>query len=139
MAGSSFFALLDDIAALLDDIAIMSKVAAKKSASVLSDDLAVNAEQVTGMKPDRELPVVWAVFKGSLINKAILVPSALVLVQCCPQRLNGFCWQEESIFAMWDMKRLKISFHGRNMVTQSMVTAICRKTLKSLRSMKGAR
>lgn len=79
MAGSSFFALLDDIATLLDDISLMSKVAAKKSASVLSDDLAVNAEQVTGMKADRELPVVWAVFKGSLRNKAILVPCALIL------------------------------------------------------------
>lgn len=79
MAGSSLFALLDDIATLLDDISLMSKVAAKKSASVLSDDLAVNAEQVTGMKADRELPVVWAVFKGSLRNKAILVPCALCL------------------------------------------------------------
>ncbi|MHA7115421.1 DUF808 domain-containing protein [Pseudomonas promysalinigenes] len=84
MAGSSFFALLDDIAALLDDISLMSKVAAKKSASVLSDDLAVNAEQVTGMKADRELPVVWAVFKGSLRNKAILVPCALVLSAVLP-------------------------------------------------------
>ncbi|MDL2189227.1 DUF808 domain-containing protein [Pseudomonas sp. ChxA] len=84
MAGSSFFALLDDIAVLLDDISVMSKVAAKKSASVLSDDLAVNAEQVTGMKADRELPVVWAVFKGSLKNKAILVPSALLLGALLP-------------------------------------------------------
>ncbi|AIZ32287.1 MULTISPECIES: DUF808 domain-containing protein [Pseudomonas] len=84
MAGSSFFALLDDIAALLDDISLMSKVAAKKSASVLSDDLAVNAEQVTGMKADRELPVVWAVFKGSLRNKAILVPCALILSAVLP-------------------------------------------------------
>ncbi len=84
MAGSSFFALLDDIAALLDDISLMSKVAAKKSASVLSDDLAVNAEQVTGMKADRELPVVWAVFKGSLKNKAILVPCALILSAVLP-------------------------------------------------------
>lgn len=84
MAGSSFFALLDDIAALLDDISLMSKVAAKKSASVLSDDLAVNAEQVTGMKADRELPVVWAVFTGSLKNKAILVPCALVLSAVLP-------------------------------------------------------
>lgn len=84
MAGSSFFALLDDIAALLDDISLMSKVAAKKSASVLSDDLAVNAEQVTGMKADRELPVVWAVFKGSLVNKAILVPCALLLSAFLP-------------------------------------------------------
>ena len=84
MAGSSLFALLDDIATLLDDISLMSKVAAKKSASVLSDDLAVNAEQVTGMKADRELPVVWAVFKGSLRNKAILVPCALVLNALIP-------------------------------------------------------
>lgn len=84
MAGSSLFALLDDIATLLDDISLMSKVAAKKSASVLSDDLAVNAEQVTGMKADRELPVVWAVFKGSLKNKAILVPCALLLNALLP-------------------------------------------------------
>ncbi len=84
MAGSSLFALLDDIATLLDDISLMSKVAAKKSASVLSDDLAVNAEQVTGMKADRELPVVWAVFKGSLRNKAILVPLALILNALLP-------------------------------------------------------
>ena len=88
MAGSSFFALLDDIAALLDDISLMSKVAAKKSASVLSDDLAVNAEQVTGMKADRELPVVWAVFKGSLRNKAILVPLALVLNALLPPAVH---------------------------------------------------
>lgn len=84
MAGSSLFALLDDIAVLLDDISVMSKMAAKKSASVLSDDLAVNAEQVTGMKADRELPVVWAVFKGSLKNKGILVPSALLLSAVLP-------------------------------------------------------
>jgi predicted DNA repair protein MutK len=84
MAGSSLFALLDDIATLLDDISLMSKVAAKKSASVLSDDLAVNAEQVTGMKADRELPVVWKVFKGSLKNKAILVPLALILNAVLP-------------------------------------------------------
>lgn len=84
MAGSSLFALLDDIATLLDDISLMSKVAAKKSASVLSDDLAVNAEQVTGVKADRELPVVWAVFKGSMRNKAILVPCALILNALLP-------------------------------------------------------
>lgn len=90
MAGSSFFALLDDIAALLDDVSLMSKVAAKKSASVLSDDLAVNAEQVTGMKADRELPVVWAVFKGSLKNKAILVPCALILSVVLPAAVKWF-------------------------------------------------
>ena len=68
MAGSSFFALLDDIAALLDDISLMSKVAAKKSASVLSDDLAVNAEKATGFLSSREIPVLWAITKGSFIN-----------------------------------------------------------------------
>ncbi len=77
MAGSSLFALIDDIATLLDDVSVMTKVAAKKTAGVLGDDLALNAQQVTGVKADRELPVVWAVAKGSLLNKAILVPAAL--------------------------------------------------------------
>lgn len=84
MAGSSFFALFDDIALLLDDVAIMSKVAAKKTAGVLGDDLAVNAEQVSGVKPDRELPVVWAVAKGSFINKLFLVPAALMISAFLP-------------------------------------------------------
>lgn len=79
MATSSFFALLDDIAALLDDVALMSKTATKKTAGVLSDDLALNAHQVSGVKPDRELPVVWAVAKGSFLNKVILVPIALLI------------------------------------------------------------
>lgn len=79
MAGASFFALFDDIALLLDDVAAMSKVAAKKTAGVLGDDLAVNAEQVSGVKADRELPVVWAVAKGSFINKLFLVPAALLI------------------------------------------------------------
>jgi len=79
MASSSLFALIDDIATLLDDVALMTKVAAQKTAGVLGDDLALNAEQVSGVKADRELPVVWAVAKGSLINKAILVPAALAV------------------------------------------------------------
>ncbi len=74
---SSFFALFDDIATLLDDVSVMTKVATKKTAGVLGDDLALNAQQVTGIHADRELPVVWAVAKGSLVNKAILVPAAL--------------------------------------------------------------
>jgi predicted DNA repair protein MutK len=74
---SSFFALFDDIASILDDVATMAKVAAKKTAGVLGDDLALNAEQVTGVHADRELPVVWAVAKGSMLNKAIIVPVAL--------------------------------------------------------------
>ena len=102
MAGTSLLALIDDIATILDDVALMTKVAARKSAAVaddvaamtqlaakktagvLGDDLALNAQQVTGVKADRELPVVWAVAKGSLLNKAILVPSALVISVIAP-------------------------------------------------------
>jgi len=76
---SSLLALLDDITTVLDDVSVMTKVATKKTAGVLGDDLALNAHQVTGVKPDRELPVVWAVAKGSLMNKAILVPAALAI------------------------------------------------------------
>ncbi|TXG01762.1 DUF808 domain-containing protein [Massilia arenae] len=79
MAGVGLLALLDDIATILDDVAAMSKVAAKKTAGVLGDDLALNAQQVSGVKADRELPVVWAVAKGSMVNKAILVPAALAI------------------------------------------------------------
>lgn len=79
MAGSSLLLLIDDIATLLDDVSVMTKVAAKKTAGVLGDDLALNAQQVSGIKADRELPVVWAVAKGSLVNKAILVPAALLI------------------------------------------------------------
>lgn len=75
----SFFALLDDIAALLDDVAAMSKLAMRKTAGVMGDDLALNAQQVTGVRPVRELPVVWAVAKGSLLNKVILIPVILAL------------------------------------------------------------
>lgn len=79
MAGASLFALLDDIASLLDDVSVLTKVAAKKTAGVLGDDLALNAQQVTGVNANRELPVVWAVAKGSLVNKVILVPAALAI------------------------------------------------------------
>jgi len=88
MAGSSLLALLDDIATLLDDVALMTKVAAKKTAGVLGDDLALNAEQVAGVNADRELPVVWAVAKGSFINKAILVPSALAISAIAPWAIH---------------------------------------------------
>ena len=71
--------LLDDITSILDDVALLTKVAAKKTAGVLGDDLALNAQQVSGVEANRELPVVWAVAKGSLVNKAILVPIALGL------------------------------------------------------------
>ena len=81
---SSLLVLLDDIATILDDVATMTKVAAKKTAGVLGDDLALNAQQVTGVNADRELPVVWAVAKGSLLNKAILVPAALAISAFAP-------------------------------------------------------
>ena len=84
MAASSLLLLVDDIASLLDDVALLSKLAAKKTAGVLGDDLALNAQQVSGVSADRELPVVWAVAKGSLINKAILVPAALLIGSFAP-------------------------------------------------------
>jgi len=81
---TSLLALIDDIASVLDDVALLSKVAAKKTAGVLGDDLALNAQQVSGVKADRELPVVWAVARGSFINKAILVPAALAISAFAP-------------------------------------------------------
>ncbi|WP_319782010.1 DUF808 domain-containing protein [Oceanisphaera sp. IT1-181] len=84
MAGANLLMLLDDIASLLDDVSLMTKVAARKAAGVLGDDLALNAEQVSGVRADRELPVVWAVAKGSMLNKVILVPSALAISAVIP-------------------------------------------------------
>ena len=84
MAGASLLTLLDDIATVLDDVAVMTKIAAKKTAGVLGDDLALNAEQVSGVTANRELPVVWAVAVGSFKNKLILVPTALVLSAIAP-------------------------------------------------------
>lgn len=84
MATSSLLTLIDDIATLLDDVALMTKVAAQKTAGVLGDDLALNAEQVSGVKAARELPVVWAVAKGSFKNKLILVPLALTISAIIP-------------------------------------------------------
>ena len=84
MAFASLFTLLDDITAVLDDVAMMTKVAAKKTAGVVGDDLALNANQVTGVSAERELPIIWAVAKGSLVNKLILVPLALLLSAFVP-------------------------------------------------------
>ncbi|WP_163647735.1 DUF808 domain-containing protein [Modicisalibacter sp. 'Wilcox'] len=84
MAGSNLLTLIDDIATLLDDVSLMTKVAAKKTAGVLGDDLALNAQQVTGVNADRELPVVWAVAVGSLRNKLILIPAALLISAVVP-------------------------------------------------------
>ena len=84
MAGASLLTLLDDISLILDDVSLMTKVAAKKTAGVLGDDLALNAEQVSGVKAHRELPVVWAVAEGPFVNKLILVPSALLISAVYP-------------------------------------------------------
>lgn len=84
MGGTSLFALVDDIATILDDVSLMTKVAAKKTVGVLGDDLALNAQQVSGVNSERELPVVWAVALGSFINKIILVPAALAISALAP-------------------------------------------------------
>ena len=88
MAFGSLLALLDDIATILDDVSVMTQVAAKKTAGVLGDDLAVNAEKVLGVRPERELPVVWAVARGSLLNKVILVPAALLISAFLPSLIT---------------------------------------------------
>lgn len=88
MAFASLFTLLDDIASVLDDVALMTKLAARKTAGVVGDDLALNANQVTGVRSERELPIIWAVAKGSLINKAILIPIALILAVFSPMLIN---------------------------------------------------
>lgn len=84
MAGASLLTLIDDIATILDDVSVLTKVAAKKTAGVLGDDLALNAQQVNGVNADRELPVIWAVAKGSMVNKVILVPLALAISAFAP-------------------------------------------------------
>lgn len=121
MAGASLLALIDDIATLLDDVSILAKVAAKKTAGVLGDDLALNAEQVTGVKADRELPVVWAVFKGSLKNKAILVPAAMIISAVAPWAIlpllmlgGGFlCFEGfEKLLHAFDKKETKQAHHA---------------------------
>ena len=88
MAASSLLALIDDIASVLDDVALLTKAATRKTAGVLGDDLALNAQQVTGVRAERELPVVWAVAKGSLVNKAILVPAALAISALVPRAVT---------------------------------------------------
>ncbi|MER2564873.1 MAG: DUF808 family protein [Myxococcaceae bacterium] len=88
MPGSSLFTLLDDLTVLLDDVAVMTKVATKKTSAVLGDDLALNAEQVSGVSTDREWPVVWAVATRSLLNKAVLVPAALAISAFLPSLIQ---------------------------------------------------
>lgn len=85
---SGFFAVLDDISALMDDVATMSKVATKKTAGILGDDLAVNAEKATGFLASREIPVLWAITKGSFLNKLIILPVAFLLSAYLPTAIT---------------------------------------------------
>jgi predicted DNA repair protein MutK len=120
MAGTSLFILIDDIATLLDDIASMTKVATKKTAAVLGDDLAVNAQQVAGVSADRELPVVWAVAKGSFKNKLILVPAALAISAFIPGLIipllicGGIFLCFEGFEAIWHFFTHKKDHHQEN-------------------------
>lgn len=118
----SLWTLLDDMAGLMDDIGVMSKVAAKKTVGVVGDDIAVNAEQVAGSSAERELPIVWAVFKGSLINKLILVPIALLLEAFAPWALGPvlivggtyLCFEafEKLLHAPWPGRKPHVGAHA---------------------------
>ena len=113
MAGASLLALIDDIASILDDVALMTKVAAKKTAGVLGDDLALNAQQVTGVNADRELPVVWAVGKGSLVNKCILVPLAMFLSVTMPWLITPLLMLGGAYLCFEGFEKLAHSFMHR--------------------------
>jgi uncharacterized protein len=114
MAGGSLLALLDDIATVLDDVAVLTQVAAKKTAGVLGDDLALNAQQVAGVRADRELPVVWAVAKGSGVNKAILVPAALAISAFAPWAVTPLLMLGGAFLCFEGFEKLAHRFlHGR--------------------------
>ncbi|EKK5196020.1 DUF808 domain-containing protein [Cronobacter sakazakii] len=113
MAGSSLLTLLDDIATLLDDISMMGKLAAKKTAGVLGDDLSLNAQQVTGVRANRELPVVWAVAKGSLLNKLILVPLALIISAFAPWAITPLLMVGGAFLCFEGVEKVMHSIHAR--------------------------
>lgn len=113
MAGSSLLTLLDDIATLLDDISIMGKLAAKKTAGVLGDDLSLNAQQVTGVRANRELPVVWSVAKGSLINKVILVPLALLISAFIPWAITPLLMLGGAFLCFEGVEKVLHTFEAR--------------------------
>lgn len=120
MAGTSLLTLIDDIVTLLDDVALMSKTAATKTVGVLGDDLALSAEQVTGVKADRELPVVWAVAKGSMINKAVLVPGALVVSAFAPWVITPLLMAGGAFLCFEGFEKIAHKFlHGKEESTQS--------------------
>lgn len=113
MAGSSLLTLLDDIATLLDDISVMGKLAAKKTAGVLGDDLSLNAQQVTGVRANRELPVVWGVAKGSFVNKLILVPLALVISAFAPWAITPLLMIGGAFLCFEGVEKVLESLHKR--------------------------
>ncbi|CBA31951.1 Inner membrane protein yedI [Cronobacter turicensis z3032] len=113
LAGSSLLTLLDDIATLLDDISMMGKLAAKKTAGVLGDDLSLNAQQVTGVRANRELPVVWAVAKGSLLNKLILVPLALIISAFAPWAITPLLMVGGAFLCFEGVEKVVHSLHAR--------------------------
>ena len=110
---SGLLLLLDDIATLLDDVALMSKVAAKKTAGVLGDDLALNAQQVTGVRAERELPVVWGVAKGSFVNKLILVPLALLISVIAPWLINPLLMMGGLFLCYEGVEKVMHSLHSK--------------------------
>ncbi len=122
MAGTSLLTLIDDIATLLDDVAAMSKVAAKKTAGVIGDDLALNAKQVTGLDADRELPVVWQVAKGSFINKLILVPSALAISAFLPWLVMPLLMLGGFYLCFEGAEKLVEKFHGESATEAAPIT-----------------
>ncbi|MEN3207216.1 DUF808 domain-containing protein [Klebsiella pneumoniae] len=113
MAGSSLLTLLDDIATLLDDISVMGKVAAKKTAGVLGDDLSLNAQQVTGVRANRELPVVWGVAKGSFVNKVILVPLALLISAFIPWAITPLLMLGGAFLCFEGVEKVQHSLEAR--------------------------
>jgi len=113
LAGSSLLTLLDDIATLLDDISLMGKLAAKKTAGVLGDDLSLNAQQVSGVRANRELPVVWSVAKGSLLNKVILVPLALLISAFIPWAITPLLMVGGAFLCFEGVEKVLHSLHAR--------------------------
>ena len=111
---SSLLALIDDIATLLDDVAVLTKVAATKTAGVVGDDLALNAQQVSGVVADRELPVVWAVARGSFVNKAILVPGALGVSAVAPWLVSPLLMAGGAFLCYEGFEKLAHAFAGRH-------------------------
>ncbi len=122
---SSLLALLDDIATVLDDVSVLTKIAAKKTAGVLGDDLALNAQQVTGVAADRELPVVWAVARGSFVNKLILVPAALIISAFIPWAVTPLLMVGGAFLCFEGFEKLAHRFlHSPEEVVEAQVSQI---------------